>query len=81
MRSKELTQKQFNTVEGTIHSVHIDMADMDKDDIVDYLNAKCKGWFMSCYETDRPNQFLFQYESDCKHYKAWAGWTTFTKQI
>jgi len=81
MQSKELTQKQFNTVEGTIHSVHIDMDDMDKDELVDYLNAKCKGWFMSCYDTGRPNQFLFQYESDCKHYKAWAGWTTFTKQI
>ena len=75
MPSKELTQKQFNTVEGTIYAVHIDMKDMDQSDLVNYLNAKCKGWFMPCYETDRQNQFLFELESDTEHYKNWAGWS------
>ena len=75
MQSKELTQKQFNTVEGTIYAVHIDMKDMDQSDLVNYLNAKCKGWFMPCYETDRQNQFLFELESDTEHYKNWAGWS------
>ena len=75
MLSKELTQNQFNTVEGTIYAVHIDMKDMDQSDLVNYLNAKCKGWFMPCYETDRQNQFLFELESDTEHYKNWAGWS------
>tara|TARA_A100001015_G_C14838322_1_gene651417 strand:+ start:455 stop:628 length:174 start_codon:yes stop_codon:yes gene_type:complete len=57
------------------------MEDFNRDDMVEYLEAKCKGWFMPCYTTDQPNQFIFQYQSDVKHYKAWAGWTTFTKQI
>ena len=79
--SKKLTQSQFNLQEGTVYGANIVMEDFDRDDMVEYLEAKCKGWFMPCYTTDQPNQFIFQYQSDVKHYKAWAGWTTFTKQI
>ena len=49
--------------------------------MVEYLEAKCEGWFMPCYTTELPNQFLFEKQKDLKHYKAWAGWVTFTKQI
>ena len=79
--SKQLTQSQFNLQEGTVYGANIVMEDFNRDDMVEYLEAKCKGWFMPCYTTDQPNQFIFQYQSDVKHYKAWAGWTTFTKQI
>ncbi len=80
-QSKKLTQSQFNLQEGTVYGANIVMEDFNRDDMVEYLEAKCKGWFMPCYTTDQPNQFIFQYQSDVKHYKAWAGWTTFTKQI
>ena len=75
MPSKELTQKQFNTIDGTVYAVNIDCEEFDIDSLVDYLDAKCQGWFMRHYETDRKNQFLFELESDTIHYKNWAGWS------
>jgi len=79
--SKKLTQSQFNLQEGTVYGVSIPSDDFDTNAMVEYLEAKCMGWFMPCYTTKNPNQFLFQFQSDTKHYKAWAGWTEFTKQI
>ena len=79
--SKKLTQSQFNLEEGTVYGVSIPSDDFDTNAMVEYLEAKCKGWFMPCYTTKHPNQFLFQYQSDTKHYKAWVGWSEFNKQI
>ena len=79
--SKKLTQSQFNLKEGTVYSVNIPSDDFDTNDMVDYLEAKCQGWFMPCYTTEHPNQFLFEKQKDIKHYKAWAGWKTFQKMI
>ena len=83
--SKKLTQSQFNLQEGTVYGVNIRSDDFDKNfntnDIVEYLEAKCEGWFMPCYTTEHPNQFLFEKEKDIKHYKAWAGWKTFQSII
>jgi len=81
MQSKKLTQSQFNLKEGTVYSVNIPSDDFDTNDMVDYLEAKCEGWFMPCYTTEHPNQFLFEKQKDIKHYKAWAGWKTFQKMI
>jgi hypothetical protein len=81
MQSKKLTQSQFNLKEGTVYSVNIPSDDFDTNDMVDYLEAKCQGWFMPCYTTEHPNQFLFEKQKDIKHYKAWAGWKTFQKMI
>ena len=74
--SKKLTQSQFNLQEGTVYGVNIRSDDFNTDDMVNYLEAKCEGWFMPCYTTEHPNQFLFEKQEDVKHYKAWAGWTT-----
>lgn len=79
--SKKLTQSQFNLQEGTVYGANIAMEDFDRDDMVEYLEAKCEGWFMPCYTPDKPNQFLFQKQKDIKHYKAWAGWKTFQAMI
>ena len=76
MHSKKLTQSQFNLQEGTVYGVNIRSDDFNTDDMVNYLEAKCEGWFMPCYTTEHPNQFLFEKQEDVKHYKAWAGWTT-----
>ena len=74
--SKKLTQSQFNLKEGTVYAASIRSEDFDTIDMVEYLEAKCEGWFMPCYTTEHPNQFLFEKQEDVKHYKAWAGWTT-----
>ena len=74
--SKKLTQSQFNLQEGTVYAVNIRSDDFNTDNMVNYLEAKCEGWFMPCYTTKHPNQFLFEKQEDVKHYKAWAGWTT-----
>ena len=83
--SKKLTQSQFNLQEGTVYAVNIRSDEFDRNlntnEMVEYLESKCEGWFMPCYTTDHPNQFLFEKQKDIKHYKAWAGWVTFTKQI
>ena len=75
MPSKQLTQQQFNLTKGTIYAVNIDMENMDNESLVKYLEAKCKGWFMSYYENDKKNQFIFQLKTDTVHYKNWAGWS------
>ena len=80
-QSKKLTQSQFNLEEGTVYAVNIPSDDFHTSEMVEYLEAKCDGWFMPCYTTELPNQFLFEKQKDVKHYKAWAGWTAFTKQI
>ncbi len=74
--SKKLTQSQFNLKEGTVYAASIRSEDFDTNDMVEYLEAKCEGWFMPCYTIEHPNQFLFEKQEDVKHYKAWAGWTT-----
>ena len=81
MPLKQLTQQEFNTTDGTVYSINIDMEDMDTVNLVNYLEAKCKGWFMQHYDTNAHTQFLFQYKSDTKYYKNWAGWTVFKDQI
>jgi len=81
MPLKQLTQQQFNTTDGTVYAINIDMEDMDTVDLANYLEAKCKGWFMQHYDTNAQNQFLFQHKSDTKHYKNWSGWTVFKDQI
>ena len=79
--SKKLTQSQFNLKEGTVYAASIRSEDFDTNDMVEYLEAKCEGWFMPCYTTEHPNQFLFEKQKDVKHYKAWAGWKTFQNMI
>ena len=79
--SKKLTQSQFNLQEGTVYAANIRSEDFNTDDMVAYLEAKCEGWFMPCYTTEYPNQFLFEKQKDIKHYKAWAGWKTFQSMI
>ena len=81
MPLKQLTQQEFNITNGTVYAININMKDMDTVDLVNYLESKCKGWFMQHYDTDAQNQFLFQHESDTKHYKNWAGWTVFKDQV
>ena len=81
MPLKQLTQQEFNITNGTVYAININMKDMDTVDLVNYLESKCKGWFMQHYDTDAQNQFLFQHKSDTKHYKNWAGWTVFKDQV
>ena len=76
-----MTQSQFNLKEGTVYAASIRSEDFDTNDMVEYLEAKCEGWFMPCYTTEHPNQFLFEKQEDVKHYKAWAGWKTFQNMI
>ena len=47
MPLKQLTQQQFNTTDGTVYSINIDMEDMDTVDLVNYLEL-------------HKNSFLFQ---------------------
>ena len=79
--SKKLTQSQFNLKEGTVYAASIRSENFETNDMVEYLEAKCECWFMQCYTTEHPNQFLFEKQKDVKHYKAWAGWKTFQKMI
>ena len=41
MPLKQLTQQEFNTTDGTVYAINIDMEDMDTVDLANYLEAKC----------------------------------------